>query len=176
MLPISIGKPLPCLTQSMVERGSIEGRQELQGSCSLLPQNQSGKYGTKSDNYSIVRASQVPSHLQLKDIAFPSSLSALQYAFKPILTPPPQPQPPPQPLPQSAANSRPSSPFSRRPSPPRSATPGFSRGVIDSLKKTNDLLSQEVTKLHSQVLFSPFLMLTILLIHWHKILNPQAAP
>ncbi|XP_057459832.1 PH, RCC1 and FYVE domains-containing protein 1-like [Actinidia eriantha] len=112
----------------------------------------SGKYGTKSDNYSIVRASQVPSLLQLKDIAFPSSLSALQYAFKPILTPPqPQPQPSPQPMPQSAANSRPSSPFSRRPSPPRSATPGFSRGVIDSLKKTNDLLSQEVTKLQSQI-------------------------
>ncbi|KAH7845221.1 hypothetical protein Vadar_025132 [Vaccinium darrowii] len=103
----------------------------------------SAKAGTKTDSYSIVRASQVPALLQLTDIAFPSSLSALQYAFKP----PPQPQPPPR----SGGNSRSSSPYSRRPSPPRSATPVFSRGVIDSLKKTNDLLSQEVTKLQSQI-------------------------
>ncbi|KAH7859320.1 hypothetical protein Vadar_034550 [Vaccinium darrowii] len=103
----------------------------------------SAKAGTKTDSYSIVRASQVPALLQLTDIAFPSSLSALQYAFKP----PPQPQPPPR----SGGNSRSSSPYSRRPNPPRSATPVFSRGVIDSLKKTNDLLSQEVTKLQSQI-------------------------
>ncbi|CAL5395219.1 unnamed protein product [Camellia sinensis] len=113
----------------------------------------SAKPGTRSDNYAIVRASQVPSLLQLTDIAFPSSLSALQYAFKPITAPHPQPQPPPQfqPQPPSAANSRSSSPFSRRPSPPRSASPVFSKGVIDSLKKTKDLLSQEVTKLQSQI-------------------------
>ncbi|KAH7845215.1 hypothetical protein Vadar_022303 [Vaccinium darrowii] len=103
----------------------------------------SAKAGTKTDSYSIVRASQVPALIQLTDIAFPSSLSALQYAFKP----PPQPQPPPR----SGGNSRSSSPYSRRPSPPRSATPVFSRGVIDSLKKTNDLLSQEVTKLQIQI-------------------------
>ncbi|KAA8548817.1 hypothetical protein F0562_000501 [Nyssa sinensis] len=118
----------------------------------------SAKPGNKSDSYSIVRASQVPSLLQLKDIAFPSSLSALQNAFKPVITPPqpqpqhqPQPPPPPPPQIQPVTNSRPASPYSRRPSPPRSATPVFSRGVIDSLKKTNELLNQEVTKLQNQV-------------------------
>lgn len=108
-----------------------------------------GSPGTKFDNYSIVRASQVPSLLQLKDIAFPSSLSALQYALKPVITSSPQPQPPSQP--QYQSNSRPASPYSRRPSPPRSAAPVFSRGVVDTLKKTNDLLTQEVNKLHAQV-------------------------
>ncbi|XP_052206496.1 PH, RCC1 and FYVE domains-containing protein 1 isoform X2 [Diospyros lotus] len=107
----------------------------------------STKPGTKSTSYSMVRASQVPSLLQLKDIAFPSSLSALQYAFKPVASSPAQPQT----QPQLAVNSRSSSPFSRRPSPPRSPTPVFSRGMIDGLKKTNDLLSQEVTKLQNQI-------------------------
>ncbi|KAK9289147.1 hypothetical protein L1049_017620 [Liquidambar formosana] len=105
------------------------------------------KSGTKFDSPSIVRASQVPSLLQLKDIAFPSSLSALQNALKPVITTTPQSAPP------SAHNSRPASPtpYSRRPSPPRSATPVFSRSVIDSLKKTNELLNQEVMKLQNQV-------------------------
>ncbi|KAL6955494.1 PH, RCC1 and FYVE domains-containing protein 1, partial [Sarracenia purpurea var. burkii] len=107
----------------------------------------SPKPGTKSDSYSISRASQAPSILQLKDIAFPGSLSALQYAFKPVTAT--APLPPTQP--QTAASSRSSSPYSRRASPPRSASPIFSRGVIDSLKKTNDLLNQEVSKLQSQI-------------------------
>ncbi|CAK9187802.1 unnamed protein product [Ilex paraguariensis] len=116
----------------------------------------SAKPGTKSDSYSIVRASQVPLLLQLKDIAFPSSLSALQSALKPVITTP-QPQleshPPQQlqPLPQPSSSSRPASPYSRRPSPPRSTTPVFSRGIIDSLKKTNELLNQEVSRLQNQV-------------------------
>ncbi|XP_021804640.1 E3 ubiquitin-protein ligase HERC2-like isoform X1 [Prunus avium] len=99
----------------------------------------STKPGVRSESPSIVRASQVPSLLQLKDMAFPSSLSALQNALKPVMTTPPQP------------NSRSSSPYSRRPSPPRSVTPIFSRSVIDSLKKTNDILTQEVSKLQNQV-------------------------
>jgi len=48
--------------------------------------------------------------------------------------------------------------FSKRPSPPRSATPipttsglAFSKSISDSLKKTNELLNQEVQKLHAQV-------------------------
>ncbi|KAL2486745.1 Regulator of chromosome condensation (RCC1) family with FYVE zinc finger domain [Abeliophyllum distichum] len=108
----------------------------------------SGKPGMKSDSSPIVRASEVQSLLQLRDIAFPSSLSALQYALKPVVTAQPQSQ---QPQPQFQSNSRPASPYSRRPSPPRSVTPAFSRGVIDSLKKTNELLNQEVSKLQSQV-------------------------
>lgn len=107
-----------------------------------------GKPGIQADAYSIVRAAQVPSLLQLKDIAFPSSLSALQYALKPVMTATPQPQ---QSLVASQPSSRSASPYSRRPSPPRSVTPVFSRGVIDSLKKTNELLNQEVSKLQNQV-------------------------
>ncbi|KAM0963278.1 hypothetical protein ACFX2J_022183 [Malus domestica] len=95
--------------------------------------------GVRSESPSIVRASQVPSLLPLKDIAFPSSLSALQNALKPVMTMLPQP------------NSRSTSPYSRRPSPPRSTTPIFSRSVIDSLKRTNDTLTQEVLKLQNQV-------------------------
>ncbi|KAJ7979857.1 Regulator of chromosome condensation (RCC1) family with FYVE zinc finger domain [Quillaja saponaria] len=108
----------------------------------------SGKPGTRPESPSIVRASQVPSLLQLKDIAFPSSLSALQNVFKPIIPPviPSTPQPAPSP-----PNSRPASPYSRRPSPPRSATPPFSRSLIDSLRKTNELLNQEVLKLQNQM-------------------------
>ncbi|KAL9266561.1 PH, RCC1 and FYVE domains-containing protein [Drosera capensis] len=106
------------------------------------------KPGNKCDSVSMVRASQVPSFQQLKDIAFPSSLSVLQSALKPVVVPPP----PALALP-STSGSRPASPYSRRPSPPRSVTPVFSRGVIDSLKKSNELLSQEVAKLQNQVKF-----------------------
>ncbi|KAL5715010.1 PH [Ranunculus cassubicifolius] len=58
----------------------------------------------------------------------------------------------------SVINSRSVSPFSRKPSPPRSTTPfpttaglSFSKSIADSLKKTNELLNQEVQKLRSQV-------------------------
>ncbi|XWS08780.1 hypothetical protein CRYUN_Cryun40dG0030100 [Craigia yunnanensis] len=106
-----------------------------------------GKPGAKYDSPSLVRASQVPSLLQLKDIAFPSSLTVIQNAFKPVT-----PSPPPTPPPYSPINSRSSSPYSRRPSPPRSVTPTFSRSVIESLRKSNELLNQEVAKLQNQVL------------------------
>ncbi|GAV60665.1 RCC1 domain-containing protein/FYVE domain-containing protein/BRX domain-containing protein/BRX_N domain-containing protein [Cephalotus follicularis] len=102
----------------------------------------SGKPGAKSD-YSIIRASQVPSLLPMRDVAFPSSLSALQNALKPAVAPAPV-------IPSPLA-SRPASPYSRRPSPPRSTTPGFSRSVIDSLRKTNELLNQEVAKLQNNL-------------------------
>ncbi|XP_057957560.1 PH, RCC1 and FYVE domains-containing protein 1 [Malania oleifera] len=105
------------------------------------------KYGSKYDSPSIIRASQVPSLLQLKDISFPSSLSVLQNALKPVISAAPQPPLSPQPV----INSRPASPYSRRPSPPRSAIPVFSRSVIDSLKKTNEILNQEVSKLQNQI-------------------------
>lgn len=66
---------------------------------------------------------------------------------------------PPRPIStHSVASSRSVSPYSRRPSPPRSATPvpttsglSFSKSISDSLKKTNDLLNQEVQMLRSQV-------------------------
>ncbi|XVF62847.1 hypothetical protein PTKIN_Ptkin09bG0041400 [Pterospermum kingtungense] len=106
----------------------------------------SGKPDARYDSPSLVRASQVPSLLQLKDIAFPSSLTAIQNAFKPLA-----PTPPPTPPPHSPINSRSSSPYSRRPSPPRSGTTAFSRSVIESLRKSNELLNQEVAKLQNQI-------------------------
>ena len=124
-----------------------------------------GKPGAKYDSASLIRASQVPSLLQLKDIAFPSSLTVIQNAFKPV-TPTPTPTPPPTPPPYSPINSRSSSPYSRRPIPPRSATPTFSRSVIESLRKSNELLNQEVAKLQNQVpvIYSFFFFYSIMLI------------
>ncbi|KAL6342917.1 hypothetical protein AAG906_016936 [Vitis piasezkii] len=109
------------------------------------------RLGPRPDPSPMIQSSQGPS--LLKDIAFPSSLSALQNALKPVITASPQTAPPPPPQP---AFSRPVSPYSRRPSPPRSAGPVFSRSVIDSLKKTNELLNQEVTKLQNQVKMQRF--------------------
>ncbi|KAI3692771.1 hypothetical protein L6452_32594 [Arctium lappa] len=103
----------------------------------------SGRYGSKPDSYSIVRASQVPAFQNLKDVAFPSSLSALHNSLRPGTV---NQQFPPHPQPQ-----RPASPHSRRPSSPRSGTPIFSRGMIDGLNKSNDLLNQEVSRLQNQV-------------------------
>ena len=105
-----------------------------------------GKPGSPHDSSSIVRATQVPSRLQLKDVAFPSASSAMQNTSNPVIQPS---QPPTTPAP---ANSRPVSPYARRPSPPRSTSPGFSRSLIDSLRKKNEHLSQEVSKLKNQVI------------------------
>ncbi|XP_021847694.1 PH, RCC1 and FYVE domains-containing protein 1 [Spinacia oleracea] len=106
----------------------------------------SQRYGGKLDSFSMVRASQVPTFQQLKDVAFPSSLSAIQSALRPA-----SPSPPPAPPIPSSIPARPSSPYARRPSPPRSVAPVFSRGVLDSLKKSNELLSQEVSKLQNHL-------------------------
>ncbi|KAH6823522.1 Regulator of chromosome condensation family protein [Perilla frutescens var. hirtella] len=99
------------------------------------------------DNYSTLRASQAPSLLQLRDIAFPSSLSALQQALKPVITSSPNPYEVSQ---QSQPNSRPVSPHSQRPSPAVSAAPGVSRAALDGLKVTNEVLTQQASKLQSQ--------------------------
>ncbi|CAA7012904.1 unnamed protein product [Microthlaspi erraticum] len=123
----------------------------------------SSRSGFRPDS-SNVRASQVPSLQQLRDISFPTSLTAIQNALKPVgpaAVPPRQlagivPSPPPprssSPLPARSSTplpARSSSPYARRSSPPR--TSGFSRSVIDSLKKTNEVMNQEMTKLQSQV-------------------------
>ncbi|XVE81856.1 hypothetical protein DITRI_Ditri15bG0099700 [Diplodiscus trichospermus] len=139
-------------------RPSIDGRErlaEVRSSRLLLcPTTEpvkyleimSGRPEARYDSPSLVRASQVPSLLQLKDIAFPSSLNIIQNAFKPVI-----PTPPATPPAHSPINSRSSSPYSRRPSPPRSVTPTFSRSVIESLRKSNELLNQEVAKLQNQI-------------------------
>ncbi|KAJ4835190.1 PH, RCC1 and FYVE domains-containing protein 1 [Turnera subulata] len=107
--------------------------------------NKAAKQGKKSDTFSLVRPSQAPSLLQLKDVVLSSAADLRPKVPKPVLTP-------------SGVSSRSVSPFSRRPSPPRSATPvpttsglSFSKSIADSLKKTNELLNQEVLKLRAQV-------------------------
>ncbi|XVF39109.1 hypothetical protein PTKIN_Ptkin01aG0009000 [Pterospermum kingtungense] len=107
--------------------------------------SKAAKQGKKADTFSLVRPTQAPSLLQLKDVVLSTSVDLRWTVPKPILT-------------TSGVSSRSVSPFSRRPSPPRSATPvpttsglSFSKSISDSLKKTNELLNQEVLKLRAQV-------------------------
>uniref|UniRef100_A0A5B7B5U0 Uncharacterized protein n=1 Tax=Davidia involucrata TaxID=16924 RepID=A0A5B7B5U0_DAVIN len=107
--------------------------------------NKAAKQGKKADTFSLGRSSQAPSLLQLKDVVLFTAADLRRTVPKPVLTP-------------SGVSSRSVSPFSRRPSPPRSATPipttsglSFSKSIADSLKKTNELLNQEVHKLRAQV-------------------------
>nr|KYP60999.1 putative E3 ubiquitin-protein ligase HERC2 [Cajanus cajan] len=138
---------------------SISGRErfdrgEIKSSRVLLPsitepvkylEIRSNRPGSTHDSSSIVRAAQVPSSLQLKDVTFPSSLSSAQNLFKLVI---PSSQPPTPPTP---ATLRPMSPYAKRPpSPPRSTSPGFSRSLVDNLKRRNDYLNQEVSKLHNK--------------------------
>lgn len=97
------------------------------------------KQGIKEDSSTLSLTAQIPSLLQLKDISFFGPISALQAALKPIVTS------------ASPPNSRPTSPYSTRPTSPRFVTPMFSKSDIDNLKKTNELLNQEVLRLQTQV-------------------------
>lgn len=107
--------------------------------------SKAAKQAKKSDTFSLVRSSQAPSLLQLKDVVLATAVDIRRTIPKSLPT-------------SSGVSSRSVSPFSRKPSPPRSATPvpttsglSFSKSVADSLKKTNDLLNQEVFKLRRQV-------------------------
>ncbi|KAL7208573.1 hypothetical protein ACSBR1_030334 [Camellia fascicularis] len=107
--------------------------------------NKAAKQGKKADTFSLVRSSHAPSLLQLKDVVMTTAFDLRRPVPRPVLT-------------SSGVSSRSVSPFSRKPSPPRSATPvptttglSFSKSITDSLKKTNDLLNQEVHKLRAQV-------------------------
>ncbi|MED6172181.1 hypothetical protein PIB30_047659 [Stylosanthes scabra] len=125
-------------------RTSIDGRErfsivETRSSRTLFPLSRIHKTTTE-------QVVQVPSLVKLKDVAFPSSTgSIMQNLLKPTITAIPPSPPPTPPL-----ISRPASPYARRPSPPRSNAGGFSRSLIDSLRKTNELLNQEVSKLQKQ--------------------------
>ncbi|KAK1262600.1 Ultraviolet-B receptor UVR8 [Acorus gramineus] len=133
---------------SMDTRERSDGREMRSSRILLSPETEPVKYvevkstkqGMKSESLSLMRAPQVPALLLLKDISFPSSLSALQTALKPIIT-----------STSAPVNSRPTSPYSRRASPTRSTTPIFSKSIIDSLKITNEHLNQEVLKLQAEV-------------------------
>ncbi|KAL1360046.1 PH, RCC1 and FYVE domains-containing protein 1-like [Arachis hypogaea] len=128
-------------------RTSIDGRErftlgEIRSSRTLFPLSRIHKTTTE-------QVVQVPSLVQLKDVAFPSSTgSIMQNLLKPTIAAiPPTPSPPPTP----PLISRPASPYARRPSPTRSGAGGFSRSLIDSLRKTNELKNQEVSKLQKQI-------------------------
>ncbi|XAR62460.1 hypothetical protein NMG60_11017217 [Bertholletia excelsa] len=106
--------------------------------------NKAAKQGKKADTFSLGRPSQ-GSLLQLKDVVTSTAVDLRRTVPKPVLT-------------LSGVSSRSLSPFSRKPSPPRSATPvptatglSFSKNFADSLKKTNELLNQEVHRLRAQV-------------------------
>ncbi|KAG2254528.1 hypothetical protein Bca52824_084664 [Brassica carinata] len=101
--------------------------------------SKAAKQGKKSDNF---RNSQLPSLLQLKD-----AVQSRSNAPKLVQAP-------------SGISSRSVSPFSRRSSPPpRPATPMpsltsgiyFPVGIADNMKKTNEILNQEIIKLRTQV-------------------------
>ncbi|XP_022975623.1 PH, RCC1 and FYVE domains-containing protein 1-like isoform X2 [Cucurbita maxima] len=105
--------------------------------------SKAAKQGKRTDTFSIVRPTQAHTLLQLKD--GPNTVDIRRLAPKPI------------PM-ANGVNSRSVSPLSRKSSPPRSATPvptasglSFSKGIADSLKKTNELLNQEVLMLRAQV-------------------------
>lgn len=96
------------------------------------------KTGTQYDSTSFVRASLVPSLLQLKDIAFPSSLSSTQSILKPT-TPPSS----------SQSTTCPYKYLSSPPTPP--AGPRISGGLFNSLRRLTDVLNQRILDLQSQV-------------------------
>ncbi|KAF2594547.1 hypothetical protein F2Q70_00045199 [Brassica cretica] len=104
--------------------------------------SRAARQGRKGETFSLVRTSQTPL-LQLRD-AFSNVAELRRGPPKPAVTP-------------SGGSSRSVSPFSRRSSPTRSVTPipstvglGFSTSITESLKKTNELLNQEVVRLRAQ--------------------------
>ncbi|XP_042515306.1 PH, RCC1 and FYVE domains-containing protein 1-like [Macadamia integrifolia] len=120
------------------------------GNLDLIKQldSKAAKQGKKADTFSLGRSSQAASMLNLKDLALLSAVDIRCTVPKPVLTS----------VGQSGMSSRAVSPFSRKSSPPRSVTPvpttaglSFSKSITDSLKKTNELLNQEVQKLRTQV-------------------------
>ncbi|KAI3672869.1 hypothetical protein L6452_38969 [Arctium lappa] len=132
---------LPCLSGDRLDKAEMRlaSNQDL---IKLLDNKAARQQGKKAD---LGRSSQTTSLLQLKDVVLATRGDFRYQVPKPILT-------------QSGVSSRSVSPFSRKSSPPRSATPipttsglSFSKNVADSLKRTNDLLNQEVVNLRGQV-------------------------
>ncbi|PON99646.1 Regulator of chromosome condensation (RCC1) family with FYVE zinc finger domain-containing protein [Trema orientale] len=130
-----------------LDKAEIRFSKSVPSNMDLIKQldNKAAKQGKKAETFSLVRSSQAPSLLQLKDVVLSTAVDLRRTVPKPVLT-------------SSGVSSRSVSPFSRRPSPPRSATPvpttsglSFSKSISDGLKKTNELLNQEVLKLRAQV-------------------------
>ncbi|XP_040997959.1 PH, RCC1 and FYVE domains-containing protein 1-like [Juglans microcarpa x Juglans regia] len=134
-------------SKDRLDKADIRLSKSIPSNMDLIKQldSKAAKQGKKADAFSLVCSSQAPSLLQLRDVVLASAVDLRRTAPKPILT-------------HSGVSSRSVSPFSRRPSPPRSATPvpttsglSFSKSVTDGLKKTNELLNQELVKLRTQV-------------------------
>ncbi|CAL5097466.1 unnamed protein product [Urochloa decumbens] len=105
------------------------------------------RQGKKTDGLSFLRNPQVSSLLQLSDIAL-SGLDMNRSAPRAVRIS----------ATRSVTTSRAVSPFSRKPSPPRSTTPvptahglSLSKSATDNIVKANELLTQEVERLHAQV-------------------------
>ncbi|TKY65720.1 E3 ubiquitin-protein ligase HERC1 [Spatholobus suberectus] len=148
----NLNRKITTTPRSSIDARERFGQGEIRSSRLILPlitepikyhEMRSNKLGNKYDYSSMILASQVPSLLQLNDIAFGNSVNFSPNVLKPAIAPSPPATPP--------LNLRPASPYARRPSPPRSRTSGFSRSLIDSLRKTNELLNQEVSKLQNQI-------------------------
>ncbi|KAK8928165.1 Protein Brevis radix-like 4 [Platanthera zijinensis] len=106
------------------------------------------KQGKKSDSLPFIRPQKSSSLLQPKDITFSIGRDMQQVNSRLTYLS----------TVQSTDQFRAISPILRRPSPPRSATPiptmsglSFSKSIADNLKKTNELLNQEIEKLRVQV-------------------------
>ncbi|KAE8100444.1 hypothetical protein FH972_018341 [Carpinus fangiana] len=130
-----------------LDKADIRLSKSVPSNMDLIKQldSKAAKQVKKADTFSLVRSSQAPSLMQLRDVVLSSAVDLRRTVPRLVLTP-------------SGVSSRSVSPFSRRPSPPRSATPvpttsglSFSKSISDGLKKTNELLNQEVLKLRAQV-------------------------
>ncbi|XP_074564496.1 PH, RCC1 and FYVE domains-containing protein 1-like isoform X2 [Curcuma longa] len=130
---------------------------ETKSTKSMLPTNldliknldiKAARFGKKHDSFSLIGAPQVSSLMQMKDFPFDGGNDLQRAAPRAFCTS----------MVQSVNHSRAVSPFSRKCSPPRSATPvpttsgvSFLKNSTDNLRKTNELLTQEVQKLRAQV-------------------------
>ncbi|CAN6353444.1 unnamed protein product [Urochloa humidicola] len=106
------------------------------------------RQGKKTDGLSFLHNPQVSSLLQLSDIALSGGLDMNRSAPRALRIS----------ATRSVTTSRAVSPFSRKPSPPRSTTPvptahglSLSKSATDNIVKANELLTQEVERLHTQV-------------------------
>uniref|UniRef100_A0A0A9CR14 BRX domain-containing protein n=1 Tax=Arundo donax TaxID=35708 RepID=A0A0A9CR14_ARUDO len=107
------------------------------------------RQGKKTDGLPFLRSPQLSSLLhQLSDIALSGGTDMNRLAPRAVRTS----------AVRSVTTSRAVSPFSRKPSPPRSTTPvptghglSLSKSATDNLVKANELLTQEVERLHAQV-------------------------
>ncbi|CAN6336033.1 unnamed protein product [Urochloa humidicola] len=106
------------------------------------------RQGKKTDGLSFLRNPQVSSLLQLSDIALSGGFDMNKSAPRAVRIS----------ATRSVTTSRAVSPFSRKPSPPRSTTPvptahglSLSKSATDNIVKANELLTQEVERLHAQV-------------------------